>query len=82
METDTFAEEDYEVTKFRGVDMVVDTAAVLPKPVFEWLGLIDDNPPVAERDGYYLNAIEANDELEWSFAQIADGLRNTYLSED
>lgn len=57
----------------------------LPVVVSEWLGLNESNPALADRKGDYsgfvdhIDAIEANDELGWSFKKIANALEKKYL---
>lgn len=51
----------------------------LPERVREWFGFDSDNPEMGNR---YPNATYLNDNLEWTFPQIADVIEKHYLSDD
>jgi hypothetical protein len=59
----------------------------LPVVVAEWLGLEDSDVPLAEREAEWdgdddttIYAASANDDLGWSFEQIADAIEERYLT--
>lgn len=70
-----------EFTTTRGDETVITVfdkhVGVLPLNVRVWLGL-DDCDPKLVVDGS-VTAIEANDDCNWSFDQIASALEETYL---
>jgi hypothetical protein len=56
------------------------TGLFLPYSVQRWLGITgEDNPCVGNADdGRELTASYANDSLDWTFEQIADGIESLY----
>lgn len=64
-----------------------DSSVSLPGPVYEWLGVKTGNVPILPVKYHQLNvglqacsAIDLNDEVGYSFKQIAAELRKTYLN--
>jgi hypothetical protein len=59
-----------------------DNADTLPRPVAEWLmgDPLENNPTINvehDPDGYLCSSV--NDDEDWKFKKIADGLERTYL---
>lgn len=54
------------------------------REVARWYGLHHDNPTVGFHpdDGSPVPAVIANDDMGWSFDQIAEGIRKIYLNEE
>lgn len=59
------------------------TAAVMPEPVVEWLGLppLTADPDLIVGDGEIRCASYLNDDRKLTFAQIADAFERTFLKE-
>jgi hypothetical protein len=55
---------------------------VLPNRVAEWYGFETADPRLKTLSGGSRNATEANDDLGWDFAEIADAFERTYLALD
>ena len=57
--------------------------AVLPSSVCQWLGISALNPTLKAPGecGVTATASTANDTHKWSFAQIADAIENTFLTD-
>lgn len=56
--------------------------AYMPDAVQEWLGIPDPDPMLTSaRHESRVRCIKANDELGWSFGQIADAIAARYLKE-
>lgn len=56
----------------------------LIKPIREWLGIVEYDPPIAQDGAYAVSKISAsyaNDVLGWSFSQIADAIEKRYLTD-
>jgi hypothetical protein len=53
-------------------------AEFLPWPAMNWLELDDDCPDLRGEDGKFYSAAWLNDELNYTFAQIAQAIRRTY----
>ena len=59
----------------------IGTNSVLPDVVSEWLGLIGGDPVIGSHPTMSgdLLATNANDDLGWSFTQIAEAIERRYL---
>lgn len=63
-------------------EMLVANAGGLPNPVYKWLGLSSIDPELdIDSDGHTEAATTLNDSRGWSFKQIAQAIRRTYLGD-